>query len=788
MVSPLDRKLFRDLWRIKGQAVAIVLVIATGVMLQVMMSGLVASLTETRRAYYERNNLADVFAPVVRAPDAVLARLADIPGVARVTGRAVGRALIDIPGDPVPVQSQAVGLPDSGAQVLNTVFLTAGRLPAEHHRDEALLLSGFAAAHGYVIGDRIDVTMNGSRRSIRIVGLAQSPEFLFVAAPGEMVPDPARYGVIWMRRSALAAAFDMEGAFNEALLSISRGGSEAAVIDAVDRVLKPWGGTGAYGRSDLVSDRFVTEEIDGLATMSRAVPPLFIAVAAFLLYIVVNRIVQSEREEIGLLKAFGYTNREVGAHYVKLVLLIAGAGAALGCLLGVLAGRAMIPIYTTFYNFPFLVFRPDPTAFVIGVSASIAAASAGSVFVLRRIFALTPSEAMRPPAPADYSKTVTFAGPVGRRLDQPTRIVLRGLARSPWRAMALSAGIAGGMALASGMTTIYGSFDRMMDISFSVIDRSDATVFFHTPLGEKAAFELARIPGVIAVEPFREVAATLKFGRREYRGSVSGMIADPEMTRAIDDRYAAIPLPARGLVLGEALAEILAVAPGDILTIEVTEGRQPVLEVPVTRVASTLIGAPAYMQMAALNGVMSEPGRISGARLRVDEARADEVYRHLKDMPTVAGVSVSENARASLQKLMDQGAGSARYIMGAVAFIITFGIVYNAARIAQNERSRDLASLRVMGFSKGETAFVLLGELAIITLVALPVGSLVGYALTFAIARGFSSELYQIPAYFDPFSHGFSAAFIIVAAVVSGLLVERDLNRMDLVTVLKSRD
>ncbi|MDF0597588.1 ABC transporter permease [Psychromarinibacter halotolerans] len=787
-MSPLDRKLFRDLWRIKGQAIAIVLVIATGVMLQVMMSGLVASLTETRRAYYERNNLAEVFAPVVRAPDAVLARLADIPGVARVTGRAVGRALIDIPGDPVPVQSQAVGLPDSGAQVLSTVYLVSGRLPAERHRDEALLLSGFAAAHGYGIGDSIDVTMNGLRRSVRIVGLAQSPEFLFVAAPGEMVPDPARYGVLWMRRSALAAALDMEGAFNEALFSITRGASEAAVIDAVDRVLKPWGGTGAYGRSDLVSDRFVTEEIDGLATMSRAVPPLFIAVAAFLLYIVVSRIVQSEREEIGLLKAFGYTNREVGAHYVKLVLLIAGAGAALGCLLGVLAGRAMIPVYTTFYNFPFLVFRPDPTAFVIGVSASIAAASAGSVFVLRRIVALTPSEAMRPAAPADYSKTVTFAGPVGRHLDQPTRIVLRGLVRSPWRAMALSAGIAGGMALASGMTTIYGSFDRMMDTSFSVIDRSDATVFFHSPLSDKAAFELARIPGVIAVEPFREVAATLKFGRREHRGSVSGMIADPEMTRAIDDGYAAIPLPVRGLVLGEALAEILAVAPGDMLTIEVSEGSQPVLEVPVTRLASTLIGAPAYMQMAALNKVMSQPGRISGAHLRVDEARADEIYRRLKDMPSVAGVSVSENARASLQKLMDQGAGSARYIMGAVAFIITFGIVYNAARIAQNERARDLASLRVIGFSKGETAFVLLGELAIITLVALPVGSLAGYALTFAIARGFSSELYQIPAYFDPFSHGFSAAFIVVAAVVSGLIVERDLNRMDLVTVLKSRD
>lgn len=787
-MSPLDRKLLRDLWRIKGQAVAIMLVIAVGVMLQVMMSGLVASLSETRRAYYERHALADVFAPAVRVPDTVLARLATVPGVAQVSGRVTGRALIDVPGESVPIQSQAVGLPDYGPQSLNKVFMVAGRLPAERQRDEALLLSGFATAHGYGIGDRIDVTMNGTKRSLRIVGLAQSPEFLFVAAPGEMVPDPARYGVIWMRRAALAAVYDMEGAFNQAIFALARGASQDAVIDAVDVILDPWGGTGGYGRADLVSDRFVSEEVDGLATMSRAVPPLFLAVAAFLLYIVVNRIVQAEREEIGLLKAFGYTNREVGTHYFKLVLLIAVAGAVLGCLLGVISGRAMIPIYTTFYNFPFLVFRPDPTSFAIGAVASVAAASAGSVFVLRRIFALTPSAAMRPPAPADYSKTVTFKGAVGQRLDQPTRIVLRGLARTPWRAGALAAGIAGGMALASGMTTIYGAFDRMMDQSFTIIDRSHATVFFHRPLGPAAAASLARVTGVIAVEPFREVPATLLNGRKSYRGSISGMIANPEMTRAIDADLAPIPLPARGLVLGEALAEILDARPGDYLVVKVREGRQPELRVPVTRVARSLIGAPAYMQLDALNREMSEPGLISGVRLRVDAARADAVYEELKDMPLVAAVSVAENARASLQKLMDQGAGSARYIMGTVAFIITFGIVYNAARIAQNERARDLASLRVMGFSKGETAFVLLGELGVIVLAALPVGSLAGWGLSYAIARGFSSELYQIPATYDPFSHGFAAAFVLCAAVFSGLLVERDLNRMDLVTVLKSRD
>ncbi len=787
-MSPLDRKLLRDLRRIRGQAIAIALVIAVGVMLQVMMSGLVASLTETRRAYYERNRLADVFAPATRVPNTVLDRLAAIDGVALVAGQVTGGALIDIEGEAEPIQARVTSLPDQGAQSFNLVYMMDGRLPEPGQRDEAVLLSGFAAAHGYAPGSRMAVTMNGQRRTLTIVGLAQAPDLLFAAAPGEMVPDPARYGAIWMRRAALASAYDMEGAFNEALIALDRHASEPAVIDAVDAIMDRWGGTGAYGRSDLVSERYVDEEISGLASMAHAVPPLFLAVAAFLLYIVVNRMVQAEREEIGLLKAFGYTGREVGGHYFKMVIVIAVAGAALGCVLGVLAGRAMAPLYTVFYNFPFLVFRPDPAAFVIGVAASVAASSAGSLFVLRRIFALTPAEAMRPPAPADYSRTVSLKGAIGRMLDQPTRMVLRSVARSPWRVAALVAGVAGGMALASGMTTIYGAFDKMMDTSFTVIDRSDATVYFNRPLGTKAALELGRMEGVIAVEPVREVSAVLRNGLRSYRGGVSGMIAEPEMTRAIDARLAPIPLPAEGLVLGAALAEILEVSPGQTVTVEVREGRRPVLEIPVTRVAQTLIGAPAYMRLEALNREMDEPGRISGAHLRVDAARADEIYAALKDMPVVAAVSVSENARDSLQKLMDQGAGSARYIMGVVAFIITFGIVYNAARIAYAEKARDLASLRVIGFSKGEAAFVLLGELAVITLVALPVGSLAGQGFAIAIAKGFSSELYQIPSVFDPFSHGFAAAFVLGAAMVSGLMVKRDLDRTDLIEVLKSRD
>lgn len=787
-MSPLDHKLLRDLWRMKGQAIAIGVVIAVGVAMLVMMQGLVTSLNETRDAYYQRYRLADIFAPVARAPDRLVRRLAAVEGVSAVEPRVIGGALIDLPGADLPVQAQAVSLPDLRSPRLNDVFLSDGRMIDSDRSEEILLLQSFANAHGLRPGDRLSATMNGARRSFRIVGLAQAPEFLYTTAPGEIIPDDARFGVIWMSRSALAAAYDMEGAFNEALLSLSRGANEAAVLDAVDRILDPYGGTGAYPLADQISNRFLSQEIIGLEASAVGVPPIFLAVAAFLLYIVINRMVQSEREEIGLMKAFGYTNSEVGAHYFKLVMAIAVGGALAGCLLGIAGGRALTQFYTDYFKFPFLVFQLDPASFVSGVSVSILSASVGGLMVLRSVFALTPATAMRPPAPPDYSR----AGRVGRRmnawLDQPSRMVLRRITRQPGRMAGAMIGIAGGMALSASMITIYAGFDRTIDLTFNVIDRSDVTVSFTHAASEATIFELSRMPGVTLVEPVRHVPAVLRNGLNTYRGVVSGLAPQARLFRALDADLADIPLEGSGIVLSTALADILDIRPGEMLTVEVREGRQPDLQIPVTAVAESLLGSPAYMDLDALNRAMREPGRVSGAYLSIDQARAREIYRALQNMPTVAGVSLKSDAEAAIVTLMNTGAGAIRYVMGVIAFVITFGIVYNAARIAYAERSRDLASLRVIGFTRGETAFVLLGELAVVTLVALPVGGVLGYYMSFGIAAGFSNELYQIPAVFDLASYGFAAMVVIGAAIASGWLVKRDIDRAELVLALKTRE
>lgn len=787
-MSAMAKKLARDLWHIKSQATAIGLVVALGVLMQVMQSGLVVSLDETRTAYYERYRLADVFAPVVGAPEHIAEDLRNLPGVSSVDTRVVGQALVDLPNIELPIRALAISLPEIGEAKLNLIYLTDGRHLSRERPDEIIVLQSFAQAHGLRPGDQISATMNGARRNFEVVGLAMSPEFLFAAAPGEMVPDDSRFAVLWLSRPAMEAAFDLNGAFNEALFSLSRGAETPAILRATDRVLDKFGGLGAFPLSDLASNKFVLEEIDGLRRTSATVPPIFLAVAAFLLYIVISRLVASEREEIGLMKAFGYTNWEVGSHYLKMVLIIAGGGAIVGGILGIVAGRALIDVYLVYYKFPFLVFRLEPLSVTLGFLASILTSSVGGMVVLRRVFVLTPAVAMRAAAPADYSRSGQIGKALAGYLDQPTRMVLRRLTRQPVRMIGAITGVSAGIALSAAMASILASFDRMAELTFDIMDRSNVSVSFINPISRQSLFDVQSIEGVIEVEPVRIVPAIFKHGRLSYRGAITGLTEFPRLNRAIDRAERSIPMRQDGVILSSGLARILDIRAGDWLSVDVREGRRPVLQLPVVAISESLMGSPAYMEITALNRVLREPDRVSGAFIRTDKYLEEETYKQLKDMPMVAGVALKSDTRGAFQKVMDEGAGAMRYIMALIAGVITFGVIYNAARVAQAERVRDLAALRVLGFTRTEVAFVLLGELAVVTLLALPLGALAGYGLTIAVSQGFSTDLYQIPPYFSFRSFGQATVVVVIAALLSGWLVKRNVDRSDLVLALKSRE
>ncbi|MFT6658027.1 MAG: putative ABC transport system permease protein [Maritalea sp.] len=788
MFSVLDKKLVRDLGRMKMQATAIGLVIAVGVVVLVMMDGLFNSLNQTKTAYYDRYRLAEVYAPAVRAPKHLLTRLAAIPGVDSVLGRIRGGGLINLPQEDVPITAAIVSLPDHGAARLNDVYLAEGKPIEQNKEDQVLLLRSFAKAHNLKPGDTISATINGARRKLEIAGLAQSPEFLISMAPGELAPDDKRFAVLWMSETSLGAAFDLKGAFNEALFSLTRDAKLPQILDRVDQVLANFGGTGAYGLEDQPSNRFLSEEIKGIAAQQKILPPIFLAIAAFLLNIVISRMIQSEREQIGLLKAFGYSSLEVSTHYFKFVLAIAIGGALVGCLIGVMVGRSYADLFQQFYKFPFLVFRVDPQAFVIGILVSVFTASAGALFVLRNVFALTPAVAMRPPAPSDYSRAGGFMGSIKRIFDQPTRMVLRRVARHPGRTFGAALGIGAGMGLSAASIGLMMTFTSIVDQTFDYVDRSDMTVVFAALRSSDTLNELRSLEGVAHVEPFRIVPVIMRNGLYSHKGAVTGLIANPLQYRAVDKDLNPITLREDGIIIAKSLAKKLAISPGQMMTIEVQDGERPILQLPIVGIAETLSGAPAYLQIDALNRALKQPKQISGAYLQIDKKYQTPLYEALKAMPVIAGASLKSTSRAAFEILMDQSAGSMRYVMSFIAAIITFGIVYNSARIAFAERARDLASLRVIGFTKGETAFVLLGELAIMVLIAVPIGIVFGLGLNIAIVEGFSTDLYQIPNQLQPEAFGTAGVAVLISSIFSGWMVKRNMDELDLVSALKTRE
>ncbi|MEQ8965516.1 MAG: ABC transporter permease, partial [Azospirillaceae bacterium] len=390
-IGALDRKLLRDLRGMAGQALAVALVVAAGVALYVMSVGTLRSLDETRAAYYERYRFADIFAGATRAPERVHGDIAAIEGVGAVATRVVADAVLRVPGLVEPARARLVSLPETGDARINDIVLRAGRMPRPGHPGEVLAHEAFVEAHGYALGARVEAVIDGRLRDLTIVGVALSPEFVYAIAPGELVPDDRRFGVFWMERPALEAALDMEGAFNDVAIGLLRGADPDPVIDAVDRLLDPYGGPGAVTRRDQPSHRILDSEFEQLANMGRTLPPIFLGVAAFLLHVVVGRTIELDRERIGLLKAFGYSDRAVAGHYLKLVLAITGLGILAGFAAGIQLGRGLTGLYTDFFRFPFLIYRLHADVFAAAGLVAAAAGSLGALSAVRRAAALAPA-------------------------------------------------------------------------------------------------------------------------------------------------------------------------------------------------------------------------------------------------------------------------------------------------------------------------------------------------------------------------------------------------------------
>ena len=773
----------------KGQALAIAMVIVSGVATYVISVSTLDSLRETRAVFYREYRFAELFVSLKRAPETLAETVRAVPGVDRVETRVSAWANVDVPGFAEPIRGLLVSVPDAGEPGLNALHLREGRNVAPGHDDEIIAGEAFAKAHRLRPGDRIGAVIHGKWKALRIVGIGLSPEYVYEVGPGAFFPDPKRYGVLWMARKALAAASGMEGAFNDLSATLSPGASRRDTVDRIDAILSPYGGLGAYTRDDQVSHRYLSEEFRQLGTLASIFPVIFLGVAAFLLNVVVGRLVSLQRDQIGILKAFGYSNGDVGLHYVKLIVLIVLVGVVGGIGAGAWLGRGMTRMYMDFYRFPHLQYELRLSVAASAALVSVASAVLGALQAVRKAQRMTPAEAMLPEPPGRFRVTLLERLGFRRLLSQPGRMIARNVARRPVKAALSILGLGFACSILMLGNVQEDAVGFMVDTQFRLAQREDMTVVFVEPASARALSELRSLPGVRHGEPYRTVPARLRFGHRSYRTAVQGFPRDGGVLhRVLDTRLQPVAMPREGILMTDYLAERLGLRTGDRVTVEFLEGSRPIRDVPVAGLVGEYFGVNAYMDLYALNRLLGEGNAISGAFLSADREDRQGVYDALKEMPGVAGTVVREDAIRSFYDSMGGTLLLFTFVITLLAGSVAFGVVYNSARIALSERSRELASLRVLGFTRGEISYILLGELGVLTLAAIPLGFLIAQGITAYIAERMKSDLYRVPMVMEWSSYGFAAAVVIVAALLSGLLVRRRLDRLDLVAVLKTKE
>ena len=786
----LNRKLLRDLRLLWSQALTIALVVASGVAGFVATLSAVDSLGQARDRYYADSRFADVFVAVERGPAALATRLQALPGVADVQTTVEQTVRVDLAGTSDPILGHLVGLDPMQPPRMNRVSLRAGRLPdaAVAHAGgslEALVSEGFARAHGLRLGEEVQALVNGKRRPLRVVGIALSPEYVFAGFGG--MPDTRGFGVFWVDRDALAAAFDMRGAFNRIAIRRAPGASEDAVIAAVARITSRYGGLEAYGRANQASHAMLDNEIREQHVLGTVLPSIFLLVAAFLVNVVVARLVAAQREQIAALKALGYPGRAIGGYYLRLVLVIVLAGTALGLLLGAWLGRMLLDLYADFFRFPALDYVLAPRLAVTSLAIVLVAAVVGSLNTVHATVRMPPAVAMHPPAPGRYRRTLVERWGI-RGLSPTLRMILRNMERHPWRAGLSLAGVVAALAMVVTGYFLRDAIEAVLDSKFRMELRGDVVLWTPRPAPSIAWREIQRLPGATAMEPGRQVAVRLSNGHRTERVLLQGYTAAPSLRRIIDVDGRQWRPPVDGLLLTDRLADKLQLRIGDPVRLAVLEGDGRVRVLPLAGTVRDMMGLNAYIERRALNRLLGEDDLANQLAVAIDRGREAAFLQAARATPGIAGVFSKGTLWRNMQDISARNIRVMSTILTLFAVVIAIGVVYNNARIALAERGWELASLRVLGFTRAEVSGLLLGELGLVIALALPLGMLAGNGLVHLIVGLLRSDQFFFPVAILPRTYAGACVAVVAAGVASALVVRRRIDRLDMVAVLKTRE
>lgn len=793
MGGVLFKKLLRDLWSHKVSIVIIILIVMIGVGGLVMMASLYRDLVGARDVYYREKRLADFQIDMKRAPESVVAYAASLPNVRETYGRVSLPALLDLPNQSEPISGTVISLPERPRPILNDVFLKTGSWFSGRDNKEAILNDSFAEANGLKPGDRLRVLLLDEQHEVLIVGTARSPEFVYlIPMDGGLAPDPARFGVIYMEEQFLQRAGDLDGAYNQILgMAHDKGATPIDnTLRLIEDKLDAWGVTNATQMKDQGSVSFLDNELQGLRVQSKIMPSIFLSVALLILNVLMSRIVAHQRTTIGTLKALGRSNTQISLHYIGFGAVIGVLGGVAGAVFAHYMQGVMIKLYSQFYLLPDL--RPHfyPEFHLLGLVVSVLFASLGTIHGVRQAARLQPADAMRPPPPERgrriWLERIDF---LWSRLSFKWRLVARAIFRNPFRSMTSLFTAFVATALIITQFCMIDALNYLMDYTFKQLAHQDVTINIREPVGPREIGELRKLRGVSSIEPQLNVVCDLVNGPRTKRTAVTGIPPGNVLFTPLDEQGNPIVIPPQGLVMSKKLAEILGVSVGDSLKLRPLIARRETVQAPVVAIVETFMGTSAYADIRYLSGLIGEE-QVANTVLGEDfgAGQWEGMNRELKEQRSIIGISRRDRALIQTQKTFGDAQSVALKIMILFAGLIAFGSVLNNAFVSLSEREREVGIFRVLGYTPGEIAAILRGELVILSAIGILFGYAGGIALVNVISLAFNTDLFRFPVVIYPSRLVEGTLYMIFFIGIAQVIVWRYIRGFDWLEATKIKE
>ncbi len=788
--SALRKKLLRDVAGMWGQFAAATAVVLLATMVFVTFRVTYNSLIQCRDAYYRENRFADFFVNLERAPRSALRDVEAIPGVWRVQGRIVKEVPLEVPGNEGSVVGRIVSMPERRERLINDIHMVRGSYFPGTSLKEVIVNPRFCKANGLQVGDTFQATINERKEDLRIVGMAMSPEYVYVIRNvQQLAPDDESFGVIFAREAFVEDAFNLTNAFNDLAGLLRPGADVDRVLEGIEEELSTYGVYLKHGRFDQPSNRYLHEELKGVRAASRAVPMVFLLVAAAVIHVIVRRLTELQRTQIGLLCALGYTKGQVIWHYVSYALVIGVAGTVLGAVLSRWAAGLFLIMYRKFFTFPSLTvrFQASPVFFALALNCGVCIVGAGRS--AWRVLKMEPAVALAPkPAEEQPIVHVGVLAALWQRLPLTWRIAVRNTFRNRARTLFSAGGVAVAMMILVVGRTTNDFVDFIIEHHFGKVELADVRVEFVNERPESAAYDVRHVDGVRRVEGIYQIGADLRKAWRTKFVAILGLPRENRLYRVLDRSGARTRVPPQGLIVPRMLADRLDLRPGD------TVGLDPFVEdlderdAVVRGVVDEYMGMNVYADRKHLARLLGKGPMLTGAMATVERRRLKQVMDSLDDLPGVRAVTATGQTLESFMESVEELIGVAVLVQTIAGAVIAFAVIYNASSVSIAEQERDLACMHSLGYSRRQVADIATHEVMPLGLIGVILGVPLAILVSHIIADAFETDLYRLPMVVRPVTYLTCAVLVLCFLFISRWLVRRRVYRIDIVRRLKTRE